>query len=90
MKIYWKTSSVGAELIQEPEKDGKPEIVLGAVTIAHGYAFPWAYNTRGAQIFLPSLFSEKIEQGKTSVITYLQQIGILPVETTPIAHENAA
>lgn len=91
MKIYWKSSSVGAELIQEPEHDGKPEKVLGAVIIAHGYAFPWAYNKRDSKIFLPSLFSEKIEEGKKSVITYLQHIGVLsPAKTTPMAHEKAA
>lgn len=81
MKIYWKNSVVGAELVLDNEQTNDPERVLGAVEIAHGYAFGWAYNSLGKQIFLPSLFSEKIELAKKNVCIYLTHIGIIPSNT---------
>ena len=58
MNIIWKNSVVGAELVLENHENEEPERVLGAVEIAHGYAFGWAYNSLGNKIYLPSLFSE--------------------------------
>ncbi|MFN8347470.1 MAG: hypothetical protein U0X91_20875 [Spirosomataceae bacterium] len=87
MNIIWKNSVVGAELVLENHENEEPERVLGAVEIAHGYAFGWAYNSLGNKIYLPSLFSEKFELAKENVYKYLDQIGLIPKSPT---HETTA
>jgi hypothetical protein len=86
MNTFWRTSSAGAELIEVNPQTPKDEKVLGAVVVDHGYCFPWAINNHGNKIQLVCRFSEKLEQAKADVETYLTEKGIL---TPTPAHENA-
>ena len=93
MNTYWKTSSVGAELIEANPENPKDEKVLGAVLVDHGYCFHWAKNTHGITVNLQCRFSEHLEKSKADVQTYLIDRGILPPvpPVTPVtADENAA
>lgn len=79
METFWRTSAVGAELIQVASPaEPKDEKILGAVEIAHGYCFPWAKNTHGNTIRLVCRFDEYIEKSKDDVVAYLIEKGILP------------
>jgi hypothetical protein len=77
METFWRTSAVGAELVQVSSSSPKDEKVLGAVEIAHGYCFPWAINGHGNKILLTCRFSEKIEESKADVEKYLTEKGLL-------------
>ncbi|WP_428663407.1 hypothetical protein [Runella sp.] len=77
MGIFWRTSAVGAELIQASDEAPKDEKVLGAVEVSHGYCFPWAKNSHGIVIHLVSRFSEHLEKAKADVVKYLTEIGLL-------------
>lgn len=81
MKTYWKTSSVGAEFIQENPESPKDERVLGAVVVDHGYCFPWAKNANGVTIYLRCRFSEHVDKSRQDVENYLLEKGILQPQT---------
>lgn len=77
MKTYWRTSAIGAELIQENAENPKDENVLAGIDLAHGYCHTWTKNDQGNIIKMPMRFSEYIEKAKADVETYLFEKGIL-------------
>lgn len=77
METFWRTSAIGAELIQTSDEAPKDEKVLGAVEVSHGYCFPWAKNTHGNVIHLVCRFSEHLEKAKADVVKYLTEKGIM-------------